>query len=186
MGSVNKMTNDLPADIPTEKIRLQLQFTTQGPIDDKQAVLRAYAVWTKCRKSLIDAFPSAHHTEFSQKLKLYGTQRYWLLTWLERFQQAKTMGESTEEVNNAWAALGLHYLDQIWPHLDKSEPHIIEQLDALHLMTNKIKGHKLVAAGIAAVCVRPDRMEGFIDIFDNATNNTKIFEWLERTFLARK
>ena len=180
-----KSDTELPT-VALETVRVKLQFQSSGAVNDTQAALNAYATWTKCRKTLVDAFPQAHHTEFAQKLKLHGAQRYWLLTWLERFQHAKSIGESDEEVNNAWAALALHYLDQIWPQLDNPDTHVTEQLEAIHLMTNTIKGHKLVAIGIAAQCVAPQRIEGFIDLFDNVTSNNKIFQWIEATFMAKK
>ena len=170
---------------PNETFRAKLQFQSNGPVRDHATTLRVYTQWSKCRKTLIDAFPTAHHTEFAQKLKLYGTQRYWLLTWVERFQQSKTIGESDFEINNAWAALALHYLDQIWPHLDNPEPHITEQLDAIHQLTNKVKGHKLIAIGISAECVAPKRIEGFIDLFTNTTNNNDMIQWIENTFMPK-
>ena len=173
------------ADSP-ESVRLQLQFNSNGPVLHQADVLNAYTIWVKSRKTLIDAFPTAHHTEFAQKLKLYGTQRYWLLTWIERFKQAKTIGESDQEVNNAWAALALHYLDQLWPQLDTPDEHVFELLTAIHHMTNKIKGHRLVAVGISAQCAAPTRIEGFIDLYENSTNNAKIFAWIDKTFLFKK
>ena len=171
---------------PTESVRIKLQFRSKGPITDHPSTLDAYAMWIKSRKTLMDAFPQAHCTEFAQKLKLYGTQRYWLLTWLERFQQAKTIGESDKETNNAWAALALHYLDQLWPQLDNPAEQTVESLQAIHHLTNKIKGHKLVAIAISAECVAPKRIEGFIDLFENNSTNATIFNWIDNVFLARK
>ena len=176
-----------PAEsVPAESVRLKLQFHSKGPISDHPKTLNAYTMWVKSRKALIDAFPQAHTTEFAQKLKLYGTQRYWLLTWLERFQQARTVGESDKETNHAWAALALHYLDQLWPQLDNPDENVLESLEAIHHLVNKIKGHKLVGVAISAECVAPRRIEGFIDLYENNSANATIMNWINNTFLARR
>ena len=162
--------------------RNRSQFVTNGPVENPRLTLKAYATWNKCHQVLKDAFPDARQTQFAQKLRLYGAQRYWLPTWLERFQMVKAIGEADESINNGWASLALHYLDQLWPKLDSPTEHQMEQLEAINQMTNKIKGHQLNAVGISARCLEPDSVEGFIDLFDENTENETTSAWAINTF----
>ena len=163
--------------------RNRTQFVSTKATKNPQETLNVYTKWIKCQQVLKDAFPGARQTQFAQKLRLYGAQRYWLPTWIERFHRAKNVGEADLSINNGWATLALHYLDQIWPKLDSPAEHTLEQLEAINQLTNKIKGHQLNAAGISAVCLEPDRIEGFIDLFDDSTENEATTLWANTKFI---
>ena len=43
-------------------------FRTRSIPTNENVTTKAYAMWTKCRKSILLAFPTAHQTEFYRKL----------------------------------------------------------------------------------------------------------------------
>ena len=163
-----------------------LTFESTTVPKDGILMVKAYTVWTKCKIATVTAFPLATQSAFHKKLIMYGTQRFWLKTWTERFKVTISIGESDDEVNNAWAALILHYLDQLWPSLDQMTPANWVQLEAIHQLTDRIKGARLHAFGIGEKCLEPDRMEGFIDLFEDTTADLPLLNWVHNNFLTGK
>ena len=155
------------------------------PVDGTLTV-KAYVLWAKCKSATILAFPAAVQTKFYKELLMYGTQRSWLRTWIDRFKSSNSIGESEENVNNAWAALILHYLDKLWPKLDKMAPADWVQLEAIHTITNRIKGARLHGFGIGDKCTEPNRMEGFIDLVEDTSANQEFVDWVHKYFLTGK
>ena len=167
-------------------VKHSLTFESTTKPKDGMLTVKAYTVWSKCKMAIVTAFPHATQTAFHKKLTMYGTQRFWLKTWVDRFKVTVSIGESDEEVNNAWAALILHYLDHLWPNLDHMTPANWVQLEAIHQLTDRIKGAKLHAFGIGETCVEPERMEGFIDIFEDHTTEQPLLDWVHKYFLTGK
>ena len=80
-------------------------FRTRIMPTDKVRATQSYATWVKCRSAVMDAFPDAYKHEFHHKLVLYGTQRMWFNTWIDRFKNTKDVGESELDINLCWANL---------------------------------------------------------------------------------
>ena len=166
-------------------VREKLVFHSQANANE-QDVLESYAMWCKSKKVITNAFPEVFQCEYYQKLQLYGIQRFWMRTWVDRFQTARTIEESDPDVNNCWASLLLVCLDQIWPNLDKPSACDRELLVAINALTDKIKGSRMHTYGLAALCDSPLRVEGFIDLFEDKTSNDSLVQWVRGHFLRSR
>ena len=160
-------------------------FHTNANANEKEA-LASYTMWCKSKKVVTNAFPTVFQCEFYQKLQLFGVQRFWMRTWVDRFQTTKAIGESDEDINNCWASLLLLFLDQLWPRLDNLSPCDLELLNAINVVTDRIKGAKLNAYSLATTCNAPTRVEGFIDLFEDKTANEPLSQWIRNHFLKNK
>ena len=154
------------------------------PTNNEQA-LQAYVKWIKCQHVLWTAFPTVNQSVYYKKVQLFGVQRFWTSTWFDRFHSAATLGESTVELNECWASLLLYHLDQLWPHLDDLTDDLREQLEAIHQFTNRVKGARFHGYGIAVSCIAPQKLEGFVDLYEDIGTNDEITKWLSRNFLPR-
>ena len=155
------------------------------PADGGQT-LKSYMMWIKSHAAIWLAFPHVNQSIYYKKLQLYGVQNFWTSTWFDRFRTSSKLGESTPEINENWASLLLYHLDDIWPKLDNISDSTLEQLTIIHRFTNRIKGAKLHGIGIAARCLDPDRIEGFLDLYLDIGSNDEITQWASRAFLPRK
>ena len=160
-------------------------FVTKTDANEKE-VLSSYTMWCKSKKVLTNGFPEVFQSEFYQKLQLYGIQRFWMRTWVERFQSTRTIGESDPEINNCWASLLILCLDQLWPNLDQLSPCDLELLNSINVLTDRIKGARLNAYSLATHCNSPNRVEGFIDLFEENSANEPLTQWVRTHFLKDK
>ena len=163
---------------------IKLAFTTKNAPDNEGSAVQAYVMWTKSHAAIMEAFPEVEKSEFYKLVQLHGIQRFWVSTWLDRFQAAKNIGESTKEVNHCWATMVLVFLDELWPKLDNITLPDLSKLIILHGLTNRIKGAKFHGLGIATPCYNPQRLEGFIDLYPDISSNEEITTWVKRNFLG--
>ena len=80
----------------------------------------------------------------------------------------------------------LYHLDQIWPTLDSITDHMLEQLKSINRFTNRIKGARFHGLGLATKCLAPDRIEGFIDLYEDIGTNAELNTWITKVFLPQK
>ena len=154
------------------------------PADGGQT-LKAYMMWVKSHQTIWHAFPDVNQSPYYKKVQLYGVQKFWTSTWFDRFRTSSQLGESTPEINHCWASILLCHLDDLWPTLDDITEAGLEQLVVIHRFTNRIKGAKLHGIGIAAKCIEPDCIEGFLDLYSDVGSNEDITKWAARAFLPK-
>ena len=164
---------------------IQLVFETAVPPSDENATIKAYTLWTKTKHAITHAFPDLHKGAYYKQIQLYGTQKFWELTWIERLNYTSSLGETDPYINSCWAAMIAYQLNKLWPHLDNINEHTMNHLVALHRATNRIKGSKFHGICVANKCIEPDHVEGFIDIYADISSNGYITRWATDSFLAK-
>lgn len=160
-------------------------FQTLQLPEDGGRTLKAYVMWIKSHHVLWSAFPTVNQSVYYKKVQMLGVQRFWTSTWMDRFHTACSLGESTAEINDCWASLLLHHLDNIWPQLDTLSDSSFENLTSIHRLTNRIKGAKLHGVGLATKCSNPDKLEGFVDLYEDIGATEDLTKWLVKTFLPQ-
>lgn len=163
---------------------LKLIFETAQSHTDESATVKAYTLWTKSKHAITHAFPDLHKSAYYKQLQLYGTQKFWELTWIERLNHTSSLGETDQFINGCWAAMIDHQLNKLWPMLDTINEHTMSHLMALHRATNRIKGSKFHGIAVANRCICPGRLEGFIDIYADISSNGHVTKWATKSFLA--
>ena len=158
--------------------------TTSIPANDT-ATVKAYTLWTKTKHAITHAFPDLHKSVYYKQIQMYGTQKFWELTWIERLNHTSSLGETDPFINGCWAAMIAYQLNNLWPHLDTVNEHTMNHLIALHRATDRIKGSRFHGISVANKCVGPDRLEGFIDIYADISGNNCINQWATDSFLAK-
>ena len=158
--------------------------TLQLPKNGDNTV-KAYTMWVKSYYTLWTAFPQVNQSYYYKRVQLFGLQKFWASTWQDRFRTTGSLGESTPEINEYWATILLYHLDVIWPQLDKISDDTLDQLVAIHRFTNRIKGAKFHAIGLATRCSQPDRFEGFLDLYKDIGSNEDLTKWIVRNFLPK-
>ena len=165
---------------------LNVTFSSDQSTLDASKTVTAHVLWLKCDHAIKHAFPTLTQTVYYKQLMLYGAQRYWETTWMERFHTARRLEDSVTENNLCWAALIKFYLDKLWPSLQGISDHQMEQLESIHQITNRIRGSRFQGIAVANQCISPTAIEGFIDIYPNITANEWISNWAKTVFCPKK
>ena len=165
---------------------INIEFRSEKPPVDGGHTLNAYAMWIKSHQAIWTAFPKVNQSVYYKKVQLHGLQRFWDSTWQDRFRTTGTLGETTAEINDCWASILLYHLDQLWPQLDNISDSALGQLTNIHRFTNRIKGAKFHILGLATNCTDPDRMEGFLDLYEDVGSNEELTKWIIRNFLPKQ
>ena len=164
---------------------VKLTFATAtDPLDD-EATVKAYTLWTKSKHAIIHAFPELHKSAYYKKIQLYGIQKFWELTWMERLHHTASLGEKDSFINNCWAAMIDYQLNKLWPKLDHIDTHSMNFLVAINNATNKVKGSKFHGVCVASRCLYPTGLEGFIDLYLDVSCNNYITKWAKDVFLPK-
>lgn len=161
-------------------------FYTGSAPDDGNKTMKAYLMWVKSHHTIWKAFPMVNRSEFYKRVQMHGLQPFWTTTWFDRFISTSTIGEAGADVNHGWATLLLYHLDQIWPKLDNITEDDWNTLTIIDRCSNRIKGACFHGIGIATKSPNPDRLEGFIDLFEDVAANEEIRQWATKQFLPTK
>ena len=167
------------------KVDYSVIFRTLHLPDDGERTLKAYLMWVKAHHAIWKAFPDVNQSGYYKRIQLFGLQPFWTTTWYDRFTTTATLGESGTEINDCWAALLLYHLDILWSQLDNISDTALDQLTVIHRCTNRIKGARLYGLGIAAKCLDPDRISGFLDLYEDIATNEELHDWIALQFLPK-
>ena len=132
---------------------LKLTFTTKQLSSDEAATVKAFTLWTKSRHALTHAFPQLHESAYFKQIQLYGIQKFWELTWVERLLHTSTLGETDQFLNDCWAAMIDHQLTKLWPTLDCINEYNMNHLIAIHRATNIVNCSKFHGVSVASKCI---------------------------------
>ena len=173
--------------IQTESVmsEVKLTFTTEQLPVDEAATVKAFTLWAKSRHAVTHAFPNLHQSAYYKQIQLYGIQKFWELTWIDRLHHTSSLGETDHFINSCWAAMIDYQLTKLWPTLDHINEYNMNHLIAIHRATNKVKGSKFHGVSVASKCICPDHLEGFIDLYADITGNNYLTKWATECFLAK-
>ena len=143
-------------------------------------------MWTKSHFAIWKTFPEVNKSEYYKRVQMFGLQPFWNITWFDRFVTTSSFGEASPEINACWATLMLYHLDQLWPQLDNISDDSLARLTIINRCTNRFKGAKSQGLAIATKCVDPNRLEGFIDLFEDVATNEEMLRWVTKQFLPKK